>query len=85
MTGQFPGMPKVMMPVVDVRDVAFAHLQGIKVPEAAGNRFALVAENLWFKNYAEILKAAYPEYKFKTSELGYCPVKMVSWFDSSAK
>ncbi|TNV77415.1 hypothetical protein FGO68_gene11878 [Halteria grandinella] len=85
MTGEFPGMPKVMMPVVDVRDVAFAHLQGIKVPEAAGQRFALVAENLWFKNYAETLKEAYPQYKFKTGEIGFCPVKVVSWFDSSAK
>lgn len=26
MSGKFPGMPKIMFPVVDVRDVAFAHL-----------------------------------------------------------
>ena len=26
MSGAFPGMPKIMFPIVDVREVAFAHL-----------------------------------------------------------
>jgi len=41
MGGKFPGMPKIMFPIVDVREVAYAHLQGLKVPEAKGNRFIL--------------------------------------------
>lgn len=36
MAGKFPGMPKIMFPIVDVRDVALAHLNGIKI-EAAKN------------------------------------------------
>ena len=35
MNGKFPGMPVVQMPLVDVREVAQAHLNGIKLPEAA--------------------------------------------------
>lgn len=26
MSGKFPGMPKIMFPIIDVRDIAFAHL-----------------------------------------------------------
>ena len=32
--GVMPALPKVMFPIVDVRDVAQAHLNAIKVPEA---------------------------------------------------
>ena len=52
MSGKYPGMPKIMLPVVDVRDAAFAHLQAIKVDRARNKRFALVAESMWFKDLA---------------------------------
>ena len=32
--GAFPALPKILMPIVDVRDVALAHLNALKVPEA---------------------------------------------------
>jgi nucleoside-diphosphate-sugar epimerase len=32
--GVMPGLPKMWFPIVDVRDVAQAHLNAIKVPEA---------------------------------------------------
>ena len=34
MLGLMPALPKVMFPIVDVRNVAEAHLQGVKVEEA---------------------------------------------------
>ena len=58
--GVYPGMPKVSLPVVDVRDVAFAHLQAIKVEEAANKRFLLAAGTFWFKDYSQILKDEFP-------------------------
>ena len=85
MSGAFPGMPKVHFAIVDVRECAVAHLQGIKVPEAKNQRFILSSESLWFKDIAQALKSTYPQYKIKTSELAYCPVKMVSFFDKSVK
>ena len=39
--------------VVDVRDVAFAHLQAVKVPEAANRRFILVHSSPSMQEYAE--------------------------------
>ena len=35
LSGKFPGMPKVMLSLVDIRDTALAHLRAITVPEAA--------------------------------------------------
>ena len=32
MEGEYPGVPKVMISLVDVREVAEAHLQAIKKP-----------------------------------------------------
>ena len=78
-------MPKVHFALVDVRECAVAHLQGIKVPEAKNQRFILSSDSLWFKDIAQALKDAYPQYNIKTSELSYCPVKIVSIFDKSVK
>jgi len=43
MDAAFPGMPKIYMSVVDVRNVAEAHVRALKMPEAAGERFILTS------------------------------------------
>ena len=66
-------MPKVMFPVVDVREVAQAHLQAIKVPEARNKRINCTARTLKFKDMSQILKNKfYPAYPLKTNDLCYC-------------
>ena len=45
--------------VVDVRDVAFAHLQAIKVEAAANQRFLLVHSSPSFHKYAEAIQKKY--------------------------
>lgn len=37
--GEMPGVPHMYVPIVDVRDVAAAHILAMTVPEAAGRRF----------------------------------------------
>ena len=46
--GVMPGLPKMWFPIVDVRDVAQAHLNAIKVPEFANKRFALCGDTYNF-------------------------------------
>ena len=60
LSGKLPGMPKIMMSIVDVRDVAYAHLQAIKIEDAKNKRFILSSDNAWFKDVAEVLRQAYP-------------------------
>ena len=38
LTGALPGLPRLHIPIVDVRDVAAAHVAAIDSPEAAGQR-----------------------------------------------
>ena len=46
--GIFPGIPHINFAVVDIRDVAEAHLKALVVDKAKNNRFILVNEPLWF-------------------------------------
>ncbi|MFT4166877.1 MAG: aldehyde reductase [Microlunatus sp.] len=41
LTGTMPGLPDIHIPIVDVRDVAGAHVAAIETPAAAGERFLL--------------------------------------------
>ena len=54
MTGHLPFYPRVRFGLSDVRTVAFAHLQALKVPEARNQRFAIVNEHFWV---IDIIKA----------------------------
>lgn len=86
MLNQMPGIPKVSMAMVDVRDVALAHLRGLKIPEAAGNRFILNAETIWLREMAQYLYGEFtPDYKIKTKELSYCTFRMAAIFIAEAK
>ncbi|CDW91338.1 nad dependent epimerase dehydratase [Stylonychia lemnae] len=83
---KFPGMPKIMFPIVDVRDVALAHLRGIEVEEAKGNRFILSCKGVWFVEIASALKSEFGKsYKIKDKELSYCTIKIAALFDKSVK
>ena len=69
-----PGLPKVNFPLVDVRDVAQAHLQAVKVPEARNQRFILTENTYSFKMLSEHLKSHYGDkYPTKTEEMAECP------------
>jgi nucleoside-diphosphate-sugar epimerase len=51
------GVPRLWMPLVDVRDVAAAHLAAMTVPEAAGQRFCCLADTLSMREIALILQS----------------------------
>ena len=56
--GLMPGYPKMWVPIVDVRDVASAHLGAMTVPEAAGQRFLISSgPAIAMKQIGVILKA----------------------------
>ncbi len=51
---KFPGVPDVSTGIVDVRDVAAAHIAAMEKPEAVGNRFLLVADTLSLHQIGQI-------------------------------
>ncbi|XP_045199960.2 uncharacterized protein LOC123554112 [Mercenaria mercenaria] len=70
-------VPKLNFSLVDVRDVAAAHIKAMTLQEASGKRHILVNENMWMKEIAVILSNEFKSqgYNVPTSN---CPNAMLS-------
>ena len=86
MTNSFPGgsVPQINFGMVDVREVAQAHVQCLERDEAQGKRYMLIGDSIWFRDIGAILHEKYgPQgYTIPTTEAKYCMVKFVSFFNS---
>lgn len=83
MLGQVPGVGRIKMGLVDVRDVASAILLGMTTPEAAGNRFLCSGGTMWLKEIAGTLHKEYSPrgYKIPTFEFPSWMVRFLGLFD----
>src|SRR5262249_46809862 len=54
--GAMPGVPRIGLEVVDVRDLADLHIRAMTVPEAAGERFLGTGEFVWMRAIAQTLR-----------------------------
>jgi nucleoside-diphosphate-sugar epimerase len=54
--GSAIAIPRLGFEVVDVRDVAAAHVLAMTTPEAAGERFIVSGDVLWFGDVAQLLR-----------------------------
>ncbi|MEP1231129.1 MAG: NAD-dependent epimerase/dehydratase family protein [Litorimonas sp.] len=85
-SGEFPMLPKLAYPIIDVRDCASLHVAAMSAPNAAGRRLLAGSNTLWFKDIAAILRKAYPEAeKIPKSELPNFAVKIAALFDARLK
>ena len=55
--GALPGCPRFGFPLVDVRDIAAAHLAAMTAPGMAGERFLCAGKFMWMRDIADVLKA----------------------------
>ena len=76
-----PGVPQLYLPIVDVRDVAIAHVAALKAPDAAGKRFILVGDECWYAELAQQIRAA--GYQVPTRVLPNWLVRIFGRFDKS--
>ncbi|BDA84776.1 dihydroflavonol-4-reductase [Aureimonas sp. SA4125] len=65
MSGRLPLVPDVSFGLVDVRDVADAHVRALAVPAAAGQRFILSAGSRSLREIAAVIASAQPAYRWK--------------------
>lgn len=87
LSGTVPAVPRVGFGIVDVRDVAAAHVAAMTVPEAAGERFLVSQPFMWFSEVADVLREAYPAYAKKIPK-GTMPdvmLKLVAMFNPTLK
>ena len=59
--GQMPGVPRIGLEVVDVRDEIDLHIRAMTAPEAAGERFLGTGEFLWMRDIARALESGLNE------------------------
>jgi nucleoside-diphosphate-sugar epimerase len=87
MKGALPGIPNLGFNVVDVRDVADAHIRAMIVPQAAGQRFIAGSEFLWMADIARILRAHFGERakKVPTRRLPSFVLRLVALFQPELK
>lgn len=83
MLGQVPGVGRIKMGLVDVRDVASAILLAMTTPKAEGQRFLCSGGTMWLKDIAAILHAEYAPrgYKIPTLEFPSWAVRFLGLFD----
>ncbi|ESO91430.1 hypothetical protein LOTGIDRAFT_153873 [Lottia gigantea] len=82
-----PAVPNCNITIVDVRDVALAHVRAMKLSEAAGMRHIVATANVSFPTIAQILKKEFlPQgYYVPTMVAPYFILWFASWFDKVIK
>jgi dihydroflavonol-4-reductase len=55
--GRPPGIPRIGLWVVDVRDLVDLHIRAMTAPAAAGERFLAVGDFMWMQDIATTLRA----------------------------
>jgi len=84
MKGTVPMLPKIAFPIVDVRDVALAHVVAMENPdETAGKRIILCENSYMTKEYGNILREEFEKkgYKIPKKELGKGAVSFFGLFN----
>ncbi|WP_026554564.1 SDR family oxidoreductase [Arthrobacter sp. 35W] len=83
MEGRMPGLPKIGLEVVDVRDLADLHIRAMTSPEAGGERFLGTGEFVWMRDIAEALRSSLGDRaaKVPTRELPNLVVRAAALFD----
>lgn len=87
MNREMPGLPVMSLPSVDVRDVALGHVRAMMLPGLHGKRILLNKESAKITDFADMLDAEFKQFGFRvqTRRIGFCPLKMASYFDSQVK
>lgn len=83
----FPACPDLNWAVVDVRDVAAAHIAAMTSPDAAGQRFICAIENHSLLDIARILDRRFSDRGFRvpTGKLPGFAMRLAAWFDKTAR
>jgi nucleoside-diphosphate-sugar epimerase len=81
--GLYPAVPRIRFPVVDVRDVAAAHVEAAIRPDAAGKRYLLGEGQLRLFELGRVLARELPDLRSKAPkfELPDVAVRALAIFD----
>lgn len=84
-SGDFPMMPRIAYPIIDVRDCASLHIKAMTAEGVGGRRLMAASNTLWISDISEILQTAYPSAKLPHRILPNWLVKIGALFDQSIR
>ena len=87
LTGRVPALPRIGFSIVDVRDLAALHIQAMRAPEAAGQRFLGVGDFLWMEDMAKLLRDQFGQQasKVPTRRLPDFILRIAALFQNEAR
>ncbi|KAK0404672.1 hypothetical protein QR680_017564 [Steinernema hermaphroditum] len=88
MNFEMPAVPHLQLALVDVRDVARAHVIAMVTPESDGHRILVTAQpSFWFKDIAKVLAKEFSRqgYRLPSLTVPYPLVWLYSLFDSQTR
>lgn len=80
MNGKFPMIPNFRFGIVDVRDVALAHVRGLQRADTSG-RHLLNGEGAWLTEMAKLIREAHPDKKVPRFQMPNPLMYVVALFD----
>ena len=83
--GQVPAAPRLPLTLVDVRDVAEAHVAAMVTPAAGGQRFPMGAATISLLELANMLRPLYPQRRLPRMEIPDWVVRLYGLFDRSVR
>lgn len=83
--GRLPAVPKLVMSVVDVRDVAALHVDAMTNPKAGGQRCIASEGTYSMAEMGEMLRPAFPDRRVPTGELPNWLLRLVALFDRDVR
>ena len=83
LNGSMPALAKIHIGIVDVRDVAKAHILAMKNTESDGERFIVSEKEMWMSDIANVLNAN--GYKAPTKNMPNVLLKTMALFKSDLK
>jgi nucleoside-diphosphate-sugar epimerase len=85
MGGGMPVLPRLMMPLVDVRDIAALHVNALKDPASAGQRFLASSAETWVRDLAKMLKSQNPQLRISTLGAPDWLIRIAAIFDGAIR
>jgi nucleoside-diphosphate-sugar epimerase len=83
--GKLPAVPKLVMSVIDVRDVAALHLDAMTNPAAGGQRCIGSVETLSMREMGALLRPAFPDRRIPSREISTFLLRGVALFDKDIR
>lgn len=82
-----PMVPKICLPICDVRDTAKAHISALTAPSAPGNRYVIVTDCMWVTDIAKVLSEEFKPlgYNVPTCAAPKIGLQIYAWFDGTVK